>query len=75
MRFLVSNKIAFPFTSVVTFATCEWFSWTVYHHVSSQVASSCESLAAYLTEEFPEVVSVVDVTDHDKGENPYYESR
>tara|TARA_Y100000592_G_C5426798_1_gene296172 strand:- start:372 stop:638 length:267 start_codon:yes stop_codon:yes gene_type:complete len=32
-------------------------------------------VAAYLTEEFPEVVSVVDLTDHDEGENPYYESR
>ena len=29
-------------------------------------------VAAYLTEEFPEVTDVVDLTDHDKGENPYY---
>ena len=32
-------------------------------------------VAAYLTEEFSEVVSIVDLTDHDKGENPYYEGR
>mgnify|MGYP001193447847 CR=1 FL=1 len=32
-------------------------------------------VAAYLTEEFPEVVSIVDLTDHNEGENPYYESR
>tara|TARA_Y100001973_G_C5192946_1_gene332209 strand:- start:2259 stop:2522 length:264 start_codon:yes stop_codon:yes gene_type:complete len=30
-------------------------------------------VSAYLTEEFPEVTDIVDLTDHDKAENPYYE--
>tara|TARA_Y100000593_G_C4044306_1_gene206683 strand:+ start:245 stop:508 length:264 start_codon:yes stop_codon:yes gene_type:complete len=29
-------------------------------------------VAAYLTEEFPEVVGIVDLTEHDNAENPYY---
>ena len=26
----------------------------------------------YLTEEFPEIAGIVDLTDHSSGENPYY---
>tara|TARA_B100000941_G_scaffold242165_1_gene185891 strand:+ start:150 stop:482 length:333 start_codon:yes stop_codon:yes gene_type:complete len=26
----------------------------------------------YLTEEFPEITGIVDLTDHSSGENPYY---
>jgi len=29
-------------------------------------------VGAYLTEEFPEIVGIVDLTDHSTGENPYY---
>ena len=42
-------------------------------------AASKETLqgqvAAYLLEEFPDIVGIADVTDHTKGENPYYEDR
>ena len=40
-------------------------------------AASKETLqgqvAAYLMEEFPDIVGIADVTDHSQGENPYYE--
>ena len=29
-------------------------------------------VGAYLMEEFPEINSIVDLTDHDSAENPYY---
>tara|TARA_Y100001970_G_scaffold271481_1_gene366836 strand:- start:5959 stop:6246 length:288 start_codon:yes stop_codon:yes gene_type:complete len=29
-------------------------------------------VGAYLTEEFPEITGIVDLTDHSTGENPYY---
>tara|TARA_A100001011_G_scaffold384409_1_gene456989 strand:+ start:353 stop:628 length:276 start_codon:yes stop_codon:yes gene_type:complete len=29
-------------------------------------------VGAYLTEEFPEITGIVDITDHDNAENPYY---
>tara|TARA_B100000683_G_C12019023_1_gene361240 strand:+ start:28 stop:291 length:264 start_codon:yes stop_codon:yes gene_type:complete len=29
-------------------------------------------VAAYLTEEFPEITGLVDLTDHDQSENAYY---
>ena len=29
-------------------------------------------VGAYLTEEFPEITGIVDLTDHAEGENPYY---
>ena len=29
-------------------------------------------VGAYLTEEFPEITGIVDLTDHDKAENAYY---
>ena len=29
-------------------------------------------VGAYLTEEFPEITGIVDLTDHDEGDNPYY---
>ena len=42
-------------------------------------AASKETLqgqvAAYLLEEFPDIVGIADITDHEQGENPYYESR
>tara|TARA_Y100001938_G_C7921286_1_gene344611 strand:- start:174 stop:440 length:267 start_codon:yes stop_codon:yes gene_type:complete len=30
-------------------------------------------VAAYLIEEFPDIVGIADITDHTQGENPYYE--
>ena len=30
-------------------------------------------VAAYLIEEFPDIVGITDITDHTQGENPYYE--
>ena len=40
-------------------------------------AASKETLqgqvSAYLLEEFPEIISIADITDHEQGENPYYE--
>ena len=29
-------------------------------------------VGAYLTEEFPEIIGIVDLTDHAEGDNPYY---
>ena len=29
-------------------------------------------VAAYLIEEFPEVTGIIDTTEHEEGENPYY---
>ena len=29
-------------------------------------------IGAYLTEEFPEINGIVDLTDHNSGNNPYY---
>tara|TARA_Y100001937_G_scaffold56119_1_gene77139 strand:+ start:449 stop:712 length:264 start_codon:yes stop_codon:yes gene_type:complete len=30
-------------------------------------------VGAYLIEEFPQITGIVDMTEHDQGENPYYE--
>ena len=32
-------------------------------------------VGAYLIEEFPDITGIVDMTNHEQGENPYYESR
>ena len=45
-------KVTFLDSCIVTFITCEWFSGIVYSHVARQVASFCEFLAAYLTDEW-----------------------
>ena len=45
----MSNQVLFVFTRKSTLITCERLGWVVSLHVASQVCSSGESLAAYIT--------------------------